>query len=193
MPSSTDLLNIELLLEEYLEQIRESTKDRKIEVDTRELTAAINRLPLMPSPEQIAQAVAKVVSIPPQVDFTPTLKEVLEAILSLKQTMREVAGRNLGGGGPSVVGLNPETLTALETVTITSNDLVDIKRGVTDVETRLDYDTRLDDQPVYIGRAPTGTATSSAVWTIEIVAYDANSRPSRKRAVVGAWDSRTTL
>lgn len=209
--ASTDLLNIELLLEDYLEQIRQSTSNSKIEVDTSELTEVLNRLPLYPSPEQIAQAVAKVVTIPQPIDTTPTLKEVLEAIVSLKKTMRDVAGRNLGGGGsvrirddqefavsnfPSSTEVSnfPATQAVSGTVTVSGSDLSDIKRGLTDYETRLDYSTRLDDQPIYVGRAPANTATTATTWTIEKLTYDANGRPTRTQVFSAAsWDNRGSL
>lgn len=72
--------------------------------------------------------------------------------------------------------------------------LLDIKRGVTDYETRLDYDGRTDDQPVYVGRASSGASVALAEWTIEKVTYDGNDRPTRKQVLDGvSWNDRAVL
>lgn len=71
--------------------------------------------------------------------------------------------------------------------------LLDLKRGISDGETRLDYVLRTDDQPVYVGRAVAGTSAAASDWTIELVEYDGNDRPTRKQVLTGAWDDRATL
>lgn len=68
--------------------------------------------------------------------------------------------------------------------------------GVTDYETLFDYGTRVDSQPVYIGQAPQGSATSVKVWLINFFEYDAAvpaNRVTRIQAKVGAWADRATL
>lgn len=64
--------------------------------------------------------------------------------------------------------------------------------GIVDTETRLDYEARMDDQPVFIGRAAAGTVTSG-VWVIERLSYDDEDRPERKQTLKGAWDDRAAL
>ena len=65
--------------------------------------------------------------------------------------------------------------------------------GLTDVETRLDYDARTDDQPVYVGRASAGTLAANADWVIEKLTYDGDDRPTRKQVLKGSWDDRASL
>ncbi len=69
----------------------------------------------------------------------------------------------------------------------------DVKRGVTDFESRLDYAARTDDQPVYVGRALQGTATSAGGWVIEKLTYDASNRAVRKEVATGVWDNRVSM
>lgn len=71
--------------------------------------------------------------------------------------------------------------------------LQDIKRAVTDFETRLDYDTRTDSNPVYVGKNTQGTATSVATWVIQKLTYDASARLTRAEVLTGKWDDRATL
>ena len=61
----------------------------------------------------------------------------------------------------------------------------------------VDYDTRTDEQPVYVGYAPPGTATSSAAWII--IKYNFTSNvPSDPLPADGvytatkAWDNRAS-
>jgi hypothetical protein len=82
--------------------------------------------------------------------------------------------------------------------TIEAPDVVaaveDVARGISDYETRLDYDVRVDEQPVFIGRAPAGAATADDVWTVEKLTYDGSSRPTRKQVFIDvAWDDRAGL
>lgn len=62
---------------------------------------------------------------------------------------------------------------------------------------RLDYDARIDYQPVYVGWAPSGTATSAAAWEITKLAYDAATPTNRVIAVETlddqVWDDRASL
>lgn len=72
--------------------------------------------------------------------------------------------------------------------------LGDLLSGSTTNETRLDYVARTDGQPVYIGRAADGSATSAAVWNIERLTYDGNGRVTRKQVREDAvWDNRAIL
>lgn len=59
-------------------------------------------------------------------------------------------------------------------------------------ESRMDYDTRTDDQPVYVGRAYAGTATSADTWTVRKMTYDTKKRVTRIQVQFDiAWDDRT--
>lgn len=70
----------------------------------------------------------------------------------------------------------------------------DVKRGVSDAENRLDYDVRTDKNPVYVGTAPNGTATSAAAWSILKLSYDASARLTRKQVLLDqVWDDRASL
>ncbi len=71
--------------------------------------------------------------------------------------------------------------------------VADVKRGVTDYETRLDYWFRSDEQPIYLGRNVNGAPTASPTWVIEKVEYDVSGRPVRKQTLIGAWDNRASL
>lgn len=67
----------------------------------------------------------------------------------------------------------------------------DVKRALTDYEVRLDYDVRTDGNPVYVGKAPQGTATSATGWTLQKLDYDASARLLRVQVVNNAvWDDR---
>lgn len=71
--------------------------------------------------------------------------------------------------------------------------LEDVKRSVTDYESRLDYDVRTDGNPVYVGKAPEGTATSATGWTIQKLTYDGSDRLTRAQVLTGVWDDRASL
>lgn len=60
-------------------------------------------------------------------------------------------------------------------------------------ETRMDYATRTDGNPVYVGKADQGTATTATTWTIQRLEYDGSARLVRVQTLTGAWDSRATL
>jgi len=63
-------------------------------------------------------------------------------------------------------------------------------------QTLIDYDSGTN--PVYIGKSSPGSATSSSVWSIRKVTYDANSNPTTIKLASGTgsfdkiWDDRTT-
>lgn len=76
---------------------------------------------------------------------------------------------------------------------------LDIKRAISDYEIRFDYGgvnasypARSDGNPVFIGKALNGTATSAASWTVQLFDYDALNRPVRIRVQTISWDNRGT-
>jgi hypothetical protein len=71
--------------------------------------------------------------------------------------------------------------------------LADVKRAVTDYESRLDYAGRADGNPVYIGKNVQAALTSTGTWTIQKLDYDTNNRLTRAQVKTGAWDDRAVL
>lgn len=71
--------------------------------------------------------------------------------------------------------------------------LLDVKRSISDYETRLDYAARLDGNPVYVGKNLDGTATSAATWVVQKLDYDATARLTRQQVRINiSWDSRVS-
>jgi hypothetical protein len=64
-------------------------------------------------------------------------------------------------------------------------------------ETRIDYSGGTN--PIYIGKAEEGSATSTAVWQIMKLTWDVNDNPTRVQyasdsdAFSHIWDNRATL
>lgn len=56
---------------------------------------------------------------------------------------------------------------------------------------RIDYDTNLN--PVYIGDAIRGVASSDSSWIIKKITYDTNFNPTAKQVAIGSWDGRVSL
>lgn len=72
--------------------------------------------------------------------------------------------------------------------------LQDIKRGITDMEQRLDYGSRTDGQPVYVGKAVSATATSVAQWQVQRLTYNGSDLLTRVQVIHNAvWDDRSML
>jgi YD repeat-containing protein len=62
-----------------------------------------------------------------------------------------------------------------------------------DSEKRLDYDSRTDDNPVYIGFAETPFTGEDNTWKIQKLTYDASDRITRIEVATGTWTNRATL
>lgn len=58
------------------------------------------------------------------------------------------------------------------------------------LQMRLDYDTRTDGQPVYIGYAPRGLASSATGWLIQKHTYDVNNFMTLRQIAYDIWDDR---
>lgn len=129
-------------------------------------------------------AIAKLTPLPPQnLDLNPVFRSyeqtaaaIRELLGEVKTTNHRIIGLGRSGGGPDNTPL-----------------LTDIKRRISDTENRLDYSSRTDANPVYVGKAVQGTLTSTSTWYIQLLEYDASDRLIRTQALTGAWDSRTTL
>ena len=98
----------------------------------------------------------------------------------------------------TVVGTVPVsgTVTAnLGTIDGANAEVTQLKvmRGLTDYETRLDYSTRLDGNPVYVGKHANGTSTTSTTWTVQKLTYDSLSRLTRAQVLSGSWSGRAAL
>lgn len=103
----------------------------------------------------------------------------------LKQTINELPRG--GGGGPSTVGVKNVKGKAVNPAT--DEMLADIKRAVTDFETRMDYDA--GGNLMYAGKAPQGTATTGS-WVVQKMSYTSGNL-TRVQVLTGAWDDRATL
>lgn len=150
--------------------------------DLGEIVTAVNGLRPGADPEDIGRAIARYLQ-PPSASPAPDLA-VLDDLAS---TLRKLEFR-MNAPGPAMAGPYSVTVPGISQ----DSTLADVKRGITDFESRLDYDGRTDMQPVYIGRADNGTATSSGSWTVEKVTY-VSDRPTRKQVLSGAWDDRASL
>lgn len=97
-------------------------------------------------------------------------------------------------GSGNLQALSVDSAGVLDVADASSETLLqDVKRAITDYETRLDYDTRTDANPVYVGKAAQGTATATASWTVQKLTYDSSDRLTRAQVLDSiAWDNRTT-
>lgn len=62
-----------------------------------------------------------------------------------------------------------------------------------DIVKQIDYDVRTDSNPVYVGYALRGTATSADAWTIQYLTYDGSDRVTSIETAYGSWDNRASL
>lgn len=154
-------------------------------VDLSEIVMAVSSLRPSAMPEELAAAIAAQLAPRNEDALALTLEKISSSLEQIEWASR--APNAVVGGG--VMNLPPHM--------VSNNALMvtdpDVKRGITDFESRLDYAGRTDDQPVYVGRASSGTATSSGVWVVEKVTYDGSDRPTRKQVLTGAWDNRASL
>lgn len=56
---------------------------------------------------------------------------------------------------------------------------------------RLDYDTRSDDNPVYVGFNTRTAATSDSDWILQKLTYDSSNRVTLVQIAQDSWDNRT--
>lgn len=149
--------------------------------DLTDIVTAVTSLHPGPTAEEIAEAIARVLTGPvatPAPDGV--LAELVTALEKLDFRLQGVGTQAYGGGS---VSFAPGA--ALQFAEA-------INSGVNTTEARLDYAERIDDQPVYVARAATGTTTAQS-WTIEKITYDEDDRPIRKQVLTGAWDDRASL
>jgi hypothetical protein len=60
------------------------------------------------------------------------------------------------------------------------------------MQKRLDYDVRTDDNAVYIGAAPRGLAESADGWLLYYLEYDASDRLVKLTVAYDSWDNHAT-
>ena len=60
-------------------------------------------------------------------------------------------------------------------------------------QTRYDYVSRTDGQPVYIGKAERGQLTSQSCWEISKMSYDESNNIVSTQTASGSWDDRASL
>lgn len=66
-------------------------------------------------------------------------------------------------------------------------------RDIRNQHIKYDYGERIDGQPVYVGHAPIGTATSSDQWVMKYSVYNGSGNPTDEYIKVGIWDARVSL
>lgn len=70
-------------------------------------------------------------------------------------------------------------------------------KRVTDVgssqQLYIDYATRVDGQPVFVGKGARGLATNANGWLVYNFSYDSNGNIISKQSAIGAWTNRATL
>lgn len=157
----------------------------EIRIDPPDLSAIVTAVTSLngtgPSADEIARAIAAVIA--PHPEATPGGAEALDAVArALEKLDFRLKGMGTQAYGGGSVTFAPGQLDSLATAVT----------GVAMFESRLDYAGRIDGQPVYVGRAAPGTATSAA-WTVEKVTYDVTNYPTRKQVLTGPWDDRATL
>lgn len=157
-------------------------------VDMTPVAAAIREIGNKPQPNLERALVEELWAIFSELHMKPDdwdriARQIADAVSGQKTTI--IGG---GGGGGRLRNTNNTEINPA-----TEDTLADIKRGITDQETRFDYGARTDSSPVYIGKADDGTATTETTWTIQKLTYDASDRVTRIEVGAGAWDDRSTM
>lgn len=137
--------------------------------------------PIPPSAEAIAAAIALIL---------PKTREaeILKLLDTLSKKINALAYG--GGGGSSDLVTLRDSEESSRRLRIDPDGVITTKSP--DQEVRLDYASRSDTNPVYVGRAIQGTPPTSP-WSVQRLEYDANSRLTRVQVLPGPWDNRATL
>ena len=61
-----------------------------------------------------------------------------------------------------------------------------------DLQMQVDYDTRTDSNPIYVGYGPKGLATSTTGWLLQKFTYDSSNRVTVRQVAYDKWTLRTT-
>lgn len=142
-----------------------------------------------PSAVEVAELVAaRVPSAAEQI--APAFDAVLKELKALGKKMSALSIMPSGGSTGHVI-IDSGIITSItQPVTLTGT----VSTVSPASEQRLDYDVRVDGNPVYVGTADPGTATSAAAWTVVKLTMDASARLTRKQTIASAiWDDRASL
>ena len=71
--------------------------------------------------------------------------------------------------------------------TLYANRIMDVG---SDQQKQIDYTIRPDGQPVYVGYAPRGHATSATGWLLQKMTYDVSDRVTSITIAWNSWDNR---
>lgn len=89
-----------------------------------------------------------------------------------------------------LLGYDP-VANALRRVVVNESGNLNTGAG-SNMQSRIDYDGRSDDNPVYVGTAARGVATSGQ-WLISKMTYDGSNRVTAVQTAIGTWDGRASL
>lgn len=199
-PRIEDLVARALLdLREAVESLRLAvgSPPLPVEIPAIDMSSVAEVLMAMPRPAsapEIALALEDLLPTDRQDEIVSTntallkaLKEIELGLAKMRKQIVGLAGTTSGGGGTTTVNGTVSLTSDFETI------LQDIKRSITDRESRLDYDTRTDGNPVYIGKNGNGAAESAADWVVQRLSYDGSDRLTRAQVLIGVWSDRATL
>lgn len=138
------------------------------------------------------------------------LQSLLETIATVRETLDALPtkiGEKLniriqsGGALGSLVKLANSSGNALGAEKLAQEvTLLDLKRGITGMDTLIEYEKDINpasttNREVYIGKAPAGTSTSVAAWTIDRLLYQSlqHTKVTKIQEATGKWTDRATL
>lgn len=161
-----------------------------------ELPAPVVNVPQAPThaPLDVSELAATLAPILAQTSAGTTERwEELTALIGKFAEEVKTAGSNvpqkvLGGQAGKIKDAKGVVVSPATEETVSA-----LRRGLTDFESRLDYGARTDSNPVYVGKALAGSATSGGGWTIQKFTYDTSDRATRVQVVEGVWDDREGL
>lgn len=117
---------------------------------------------------------------------TATGNSTLASLLAELQTQQKTALTDTELRASDVETNDDAAHTRLDTLASLTTD---IKRGLSDFEERYEFDA--EGLPLYLGKAPEGSLTTDAVWTVVRFTFDIDGLPTRKQTRTNvAWDSR---
>lgn len=133
---------------------------------------------------EIADAIASRIGAPAADDqVAPALAAVVAELKTLGKKVTALSIMPSGGASGHVI--------------VDSGIISSITQPVTTIEQastqeqQLDYATRTDGNPVYVGNAAAGSSTGAAVWRVQKLTYDSSARLIRLQVQSNiAWDDR---
>lgn len=137
--------------------------------------------------ERLVAGVARSWALSSTTDSVTTVPSGTQTVAGTVAVSGQVGVTDAGGS----LTIDAATL-PLPTGAASDATLLDVKRALTDYETRLDYAGRTDANPVYVGKAAQGAATTTT-WVVQRLEYDASGRLTRAQVLQGPWDNRAAL